>query len=450
MRMKIKVLFAFFCLLFQNFISEAQDFTRFYADSAELQSATRFLPLANGKFWIGGNRLPSSGDELKAWVCLLDNSGFIQKRFRFNLSGYQTLAGMGLLPDGRLTCVFSRKAISGITENYVAILDSQQIFSVQRIADADNAVLDDAFVDYGGKVLVCGFKGFPDPEGNNFFVTRIQPLTGASDWIFDNGVSQNDHIKNVIQTADGRYAVCGDVQQDTYNPYVAKLDTNGQLIWDIVLTSPWNDGSQKLAEDSLGRIWLVGETSTSAGPLFDNALSLISPGGQLLWQQVLGSEGQDAAFLIRKAGTNGFWVGGYSNASTSGQGPISPYLMRLNSLGQSLGEAFWPFTSPSPVYDFAVQGDTVFYFCGISGTQAYFMKRTQPALNQVFVTGTDFRVSEREIETDFYSHQPIRLFDVWGRGQGFWQPGCKLQRQGEIFILRNAKGQARKILPALF
>jgi hypothetical protein len=352
---------------------------------------------------------------------------------------------MGLLPDGRLAGVFSRKAPSGITENYVAILDSQQIFSVQKIVNADNAILDDALVDAGGKVVVCGFKGFPDPEGNNFFVARIQPQSGLEDWIFDEGFSPNDHIKNVLQASDGTYIICGDVQQDTYNPYVAKLDSNGQLVWDLVLTSPWNDGSQKLAEDSLGRIWLVGETSTAAGPEFDNALFMISSGGQLLWQQILGSEGQDAAFLIRRAEKNGFWIGGYSNAATGGQGPISPFLMRMNRQGESLGEAFWPFPTPSPVYDFAVRADSVFFFCGISGTQAFFMKRTRPVLAPVFVTEMEAAVRIPESSPDFWNSTPIEIFDFLGRKKGVWPEAARNLSAPAILFLRNSRGHSLKI-----
>jgi hypothetical protein len=433
-------------VIFQIFRSEAQDFTRFFSDTSELQSANRFVSLSNGKFWIGGNRLPDGSDELKVWISLLGKTGLPEKRFRLGGPGFQSLAGLGLLGNGKLACVFGQKGISGITENFVALLDSQQVLSVQKINGADDAILDDAKITSKGKIIVCGFKGFPQPAGNNFFVAQVNPNTAEMEWVFDEGFSPNDHIKNTIETADGNFVICGDVQTNTYNPYVAKLDTNGQLIWDLVVTSPWNDGSQKLAEDSIGRIWMVGESSTFSSPLFDNQLTLISPQGQLLWQQLLGSDGQDAAFLIKKAEKNGFWVGGYSNASTGGQGPISPYLMRLNRNGESLGEAFWPFQAPSPVYDFAVVGDSVFFFAGISDNQGFFMKRTRPALSSVFVLGNQRIEIPKDKMDHFWAYPPFRVFDILGKQTGVLSSQKQNFSQSGILILRNEKGESKKLI----
>jgi len=129
----------------------------------------------------------------------------------------------------------------------------------------------------------------------------------------------------------------------------------------------------------------------------------------LVWQQWLGSEDQDAAFLIKNAKNGGFWVGGYSNAGTLGTGPISPFLMKLDAGGNSLGERFWPLDSPSPVYDMAVLNDTSFYFCGISDNQGFLMKRTNPQLENTFIVST-FGTKSKDPAFYFdYEKKSIRL-----------------------------------------
>jgi hypothetical protein len=443
--MKGKVIFIFLTCLFSSRL-QAQEFTRFFQDTAELQSANRFLLQSNGQIWIGGNKLPTTTDELRVWVYLLDSEGNPLKKFRFGPPGYQTFSGMGLLPDGQLVCAFGQKSATGITENFIALLDTQSVISLVKIEGADQAILDDAKITSKGKVLICGFRGQPGIQGNNFYVAQVNPFTGIQDWIFEEDISPNDHIKYTIESVNGTFLVSGDVQQSSYNPYVARLDSNGSLIWDLAITTVWNDGSQKMVEDSLGRIWLVGESSTAAGSEFDNQLNVISPDGQLLWQQFLGSEGQDAAFIIKKAKNNGFWVGGYSNAQ-SGNGAIGPFLMRLNRFGQSLGEAFWSLNGPSPVYDLAVVEDSAFYFCGVSNVQAYFMKRIQPTLENIFVVSAGGKIEKANSLSTFFESGPFQVFDFQGRFLEKIEDWKELRgKSNHLLLIRNAKNEIRKFL----
>lgn len=424
----MKIASIFLILFLLQFSAFSQDFSRFFLDTAELQTANNLIVESNGSIWLGGTKLPANGNDLVAWLYRLDHEGNVTKRFQFPFSGSQTWVGMAKINTQNLGVILGQRMPSGITENWMAILDTSQLISFQKIEGADNAILDHCSADSYGNLLACGFIGVPGPSGNNVWIGKIS-APGILRWNYENYISPNDHAAQTKEGPDGRLYVVGTVANQGYNPYVACLDTAGNLVWDLVLHTPWNDGGRALDFDSLGRIWLVGESSTSAGPEFDTELAIVNSQGQLEWQQWLGASGQEAAFDIQKATQSGFWVGGYSNASTGGIGPVSPFLMRLDAHGNSLGEAFWPQTAPSPVYDLWVDGDSVFYFCGLSNDRAYLFKRKNPQLSSVFVVSNSAKQSSQNriniqvnretglihFNSDDIEYYSVNLFDMFGK-----------------------------------
>lgn len=363
----------------------AQDFTKYYKDSADLQVAMHLLKDPSGGFWIGGYKVPP-GQNSKAWMAHLNAYGEVIRRFEFPGEESQIWAGMAFRENG-LAAVVGLQQFSGETRYYLAIIQNDSLQSWNYLPDLDNAALHDSRPSAGNRLLISGFKGSPGIAGNDFFLARINTDSLKTDWVYYEEFGPNDHISTCRELPDKSVLFCGTVaEQGNYNPCMGKLDPAGQIRWLRVLTTPWNDGSQKFELDENGDIWLVGESSTAAGPLFDTELFRLDSAGNLLWAEWIGSTGQDAAFHIqRKENNPGFWVAGYSNASQGGNGPISPFLMSLNSEGNSLGEAFWPMPAPSPVYDMQAIGDSVFYFCGTSQNAAFLLCRKNPALAPVFV-----------------------------------------------------------------
>lgn len=372
-----------------------QDLTLSFLDSAELQSANSILLEANGHIWVGGNKLPQNTNDFKAWLYRLGPDGQVKKRFRFPGNGFQTWVGMDWIGTGRIGVIIGQRGTNGITENWMAMVDSSEMVGFQKIEGADQGILDHCSNDGRGNLLACGFIGTSGFGGNNFWVGRIKP-PGVLDWNYVEDISANDHAAQTRPGPDGRFYMAGTVQNQGYNPYVACLDTSGNLVWDRIISTPWNDGSRALAFLPEGKICIVGESSTQFGPEFDTELFMIDTGGNVLQQQWLGAPGQEAAFAIQNGANGTFWVGGYSNAGSGSVGPVSPFLMQLNQNLESLGEAFWPQNSPSPVYDLKVKGDSIFYFCGLSNDKAFLLRRIKPVLSNVFVVANKDLAAERE------------------------------------------------------
>jgi hypothetical protein len=373
------------CGLLRGSAVRGQDFLRYYSDSAELQTAFSIHRDSLGFVWMGGNRLKTGAEWLQAWLYRLNPDGTIRNRFYFPQAGYQTWTGIAEPEAGLLVAAYAQQNTSGITENYLVRIDSTAITNIRLIPGLSNAIVDDVSAFDHRTVLICGFRGGPGTQGNNLFIARVDIDSAAPRWIYEEDITPNDHIRKAIRSKDKGVLACGDISQQSYNPYVLKLDSNGNFLWDRSLESNWNDGSQDIVQEENGNIWLAGESSTSAGPQFDTQISCLSESGEPLWQKWWGGPGQDAAFHLRKKTEGGFWVGGYSNALGTGS-PISPFLMKMNENGDSQGEAFWPLPSPSPVFDMMAEKDSVFFFCGVSGNRAFLMKRVEPPLSPVFVT----------------------------------------------------------------
>lgn len=429
-----------------SFSTYAQDFSRFFLDTADQQTANGILLEANGKIWLGGTKLPIGGNDLKAWLYRINANGEVLQRFSFPALGSQTWVGMGWAGEGKLAAVIGQRLPTAITENWMAILDSTGIISFQKIDGADQAILDHISYDGEGHFYLCGFRGNPGPTGNNAWVGKVK-APGHIRWIFEETYSANDHAAQSKLGPGNRLYVAGTVANQGYNPFAACLDTAGNLVWDLIIPTGWNDGGRSLDFDSQGRMWMVGESSTWLGPEFDTEISIISTStGQLEWMQWLGAPGQEAAFAIQKGKANHLWVGGYSNASTGSSGPVSPFLMKLNENGNSLGEAFWPQMAPSPVYDLKVVNDSIFYFCGLSNDRAFLFKRIQPTLSNVFVVSNEVNLDVEKIKG--YRYQPETKQLLW-QNQKFEPKNLKIRDVLGRLVKETNQNLQHFTLPAL-
>lgn len=388
-----------FLILAQGVLS-AQDFTKYFQDSADIQTAKQLLAGRENAIWMGGTR-GISGQNSRAWVYRLSQQGGLIKKISFPDTREQVWVGMDSLDDG-IAAVIGLQEFGGSIRYYLSIIRGDSLSSWRPLPALDNAVLDDVRPAAGRRLLICGFRSSPGIAGNDFFAARIQIDSAKTDWTFQDGYGPNDHISMAKELPDGSVLFCGTVadQGNNYNSCIGKLDSAGNQLWLNVVNTSWNDGAQKFTVAENGDVWLVGESSTSTGSFFDTEIFRFNQSGELLWQQWLGSPGQDAAFLIeRKKMSEGFWVAGYSNAGSNGNGPISPFLMSLDASGNSLGEAFWSMNAPSPVYSMLSMSDSVFYFCGISDNKAFLLRRSSPPFESVFVVKVRGFVSENRLRS---------------------------------------------------
>lgn len=129
--------------------------------------------------------------------------------------------------------------------------------------------------------------------------------------------------------------------------FVAKLDANGELLWNTFLGGSGADGGTGIGLDGSGNIYVVGWSSETWGtPLraytanFDGFAAKLDPSGALTWHTFLGGTERDNALEIVTDASGHSYVTGLSNAAW-GAGecvscPIRAYTGALDAFAAKL------------------------------------------------------------------------------------------------------------------
>ena len=124
-----------------------------------------------------------------------------------------------------------------------------------------------------------------------------------------------------------------------YDAFVAKLDVTGNLIWNTFLGGSEDDYGLGIALDVNGNVFVTGYSKTTWGsPVrpFDSKhdafVAKLDTNGNLLWNTFLGGSEYDNGQKIAVDGVGNAYVTGYSDATWSS--PIRPFTP-INPLGQN-------------------------------------------------------------------------------------------------------------------
>jgi hypothetical protein len=205
---------------------------------------------------------------------------------------------------------------------------------------------------FAGSVYVCGFSkntwGSPvrahsgDWYGDAF-VAKLNPSNGARNWHTFLGGAGTDECRGVASAA-GKVYVTGYSYESWGTPvspwpgrsdniFVARLTTNGGLVWNTFLgAGDWEDDKgNAIAATADGRIFVAGESAESWGSParpYDNGddgfVAELNSSGALVWNTFLGGDQGDFAFGVAARG-NVVYVAGESFVSYGDWGtPVRP------------------------------------------------------------------------------------------------------------------------------
>ena len=279
-----------------------------------------------------------------AWVVKLDSSGAIEWKRSYGGSDWDEAQSIQQTSDGGYIFAGLAQSIDGDVSGgvygdldcWVVKLNNQGAIewqktlggSLQDIAHSIKQTADGGYVVAGE---AWSFDG--DVSGNNgtidFWVVKLNN-SGVIEWQNALGGTGADAAEDVIQDVDGSYIVTGvtgshntgDVSGHSalgsFDCWVVKLSSTGQLIWQKAFGGTKQDYAESIVPSGDGGYVVTGSTASTNGDVVghdggtDIWVVKLDVQGNLVWQKTYGGSKGDDSFCISKTSDNGFVVVGYT------------------------------------------------------------------------------------------------------------------------------------------
>ncbi len=163
--------------------------------------------------------------------------------------------------------------------------------------------------------LICGHEGSLVKINQNGDVLQIRPFLGYDFLI----------INTVLQTNSGNYFISGTLRSNLDSPYLAKYDSNLNLIFDSVYNANRFDGQfNKIIIGSDSNLVLVGNHKILINSPYQLFISKINQNGVVFWEATFTQQPNLIPRTIAETTGNSYIVGGYK------------FLAKFNSTGDNI------------------------------------------------------------------------------------------------------------------
>lgn len=215
--------------------------------------------------------------------------------------------------------------------------------------DFANALLQSA----DGGYLVVGESKSVDGDvtghhdGSDIWVLKLDG-SGNLEWERSLGGSRYDAPSAVVQAADGGYVIAGvstSIDGDVtgpvngeYDGWVLKLDAAGNLVWQRILGTDGDDHLNDIQLTSDGSYILTGSTKEEDGISYhdwDVWLLKMDDSGNVLWQEGLGGAETESGSSVREADDGGYVVAGMKGdyQGIFGQNAVDVLVLKTDGQG---------------------------------------------------------------------------------------------------------------------
>ena len=167
-------------------------------------------------------------------------------------------------------------------------------------------------------------------------VSTSQPIIikGELDTVKTYGGSKNDVAQSVVKTIDGGYAVLGhsqsnngdlkDKTNESFDFWVMKFTANNSLLWSKTFGGTEDDRGNDIIQTADGGFAILGFTQSSNGDVIQNNgskdfwIAKLTRTGTLTWQKSFGFSGSDYGTSIIQTNDNGYLLTGVIDVTASG------------------------------------------------------------------------------------------------------------------------------------
>ncbi len=188
----------------------------------------------------------------------------------------------------------------------------------------------------GGFVLAGRTQSFEVDEDNISDAWLVKTDTdGNMEWSQTYGSSEEDTASTVIQTADGGFALAGDIEyfsRDSSDVWLVKTDAQGEVEWQQTYGASDYDKISTVIQTTDGGFALAGRTKSYGVGHYDAWLVKTDAQGEVEWQQTYGGSDYDCANAVIATGDGGFALAGFTYSY--GAGRYDAWLVKTDAQGE--------------------------------------------------------------------------------------------------------------------
>ena len=238
-------------------------------------------------------------------------------------------------PDGNFVLAgYTRSFGQGGADVYVIKLDSAGNMLWSRVigGNADEMAADIIQTTDGGFLLTGGTYSFG--QGNADILVIKLDSNGNLQWTRTIGGNNTDWGNSAVQTDDGGYIITGITSsfgQGTYDVYILKLDSSGNLLWTRTIGGTNDDRSYAITKTSEGKYVITGYTKSFGQGNEDIYLIKLDNNGNIEWRRTIGRTQKEWGYSIVQTTDGGYAIAGMID--TSGLAHLDFYILKLNAQG---------------------------------------------------------------------------------------------------------------------
>ena len=183
---------------------------------------------------------------------------------------------------------------------------------------------------------ISGDKTESSSGGNDYWIIKINSF-GLQEWQNTIGGSSDDYLTSIVQTPDGGFllggsshsGISGDKTEavlgfDDY--WLVKTDNMGNIVWQNTIGGNGNEALTSLNTTSDGNFivggysdsGLSGDKTEASNGLFDYWIIKLDISGNIIWQNTIGGASNDNLGSIVQTNEGGFIIAGQSSSGISG------------------------------------------------------------------------------------------------------------------------------------
>ena len=269
--------------------------------SGETSFAHSVVALPDGGFAVAGQR-SKDGSTDDAWIFRLNANGEVLWEKVFGGSFVNIAASVAVMPDGGIVAAGitgQRKHHGSLTEGgnawVVRLSSSGDLLWEKRIGEDSIKLTAVAALPDGG-VIAAGAKDYPTYQAWLFRLNSDGKL------LWEKPIAAGEHRwgTKIVVLSDGGFALSGWLAQEKATgdrkPWVSRFDKDANLLWDKTFVGK-GMGASAITALSDGGFALAGMTVRGRFGLYDAWVARLDANGDLVWEQTYGGASEDGATL---------------------------------------------------------------------------------------------------------------------------------------------------------